>query len=570
MEEKTQDKLSIDEIISQSVKMAKGNREIKIPDFLKPLLGSPESEWDYKEYDYNTYTYTLESKKTGEIVTFNKKTNEFLIFDPKTNTHRFFDPKRKEFIEYVPEENKHYNIVTKKWQYYNIATDEWTDKVKNGPVKITDEVQMYYDRDKKAFLYFSKDKSAMYLPKTYIWAIYDRNKKTSKYINNRDGKELVYDAQSGKLVYKDKPVFEKTIKIPVPQFKPKEEPKQTEVANEAESIEKRVAFVKKLSKPTETKETGLTKQTGFALAFAKVKNWFKEKRTKISNYFSKNKEKQEENKTDNTITEPVIENKNPENEPEKVIYRSEATLMKMKAKEDKKNERKLKLAKVKKNIKLIDPKKQIVALVASGIVAASLTGYLLSRDTNNNQIQSISSSTTQTMDENDRNTLNVEIKEATVNNIEDKDKNTDNGHTEQQDKQLEEANDTAKKENRFHDEDLYIVPAGTEFTETSFGTGKEGRFKEDTKVGIYNRAIVEKNKNGTSKMVLSTNGMTWEQFSKVTGVSMETINEILGKENTKEVIAVQDPNGERKIENTHGWVDANEVQKVGEINREER
>ena len=103
-------------------------------------------------------------------------------------------------------------------------------------------------------------------------------------------------------------------------------------------------------------------------------------------------------------------------------------------------------------------------------------------------------------------------------------------------------------------EKQYIATAGLEYTEDSMGRGRKGTISQDTIVEIFNRAIIKENDDGTKQILLSTDGKTWEEYCKDTGMNIEDIQNLLKQDKTYEAGAIMIGGTNRVKLNTYGWV----------------
>lgn len=106
----------------------------------------------------------------------------------------------------------------------------------------------------------------------------------------------------------------------------------------------------------------------------------------------------------------------------------------------------------------------------------------------------------------------------------------------------------------------YIAEEGIRYSATSQGTGVNGTLRQDANIQIFNRAIVQVNEDGSTKTLLTSKEMTWEDFSKEYGVPMEQIQEMLKQPNVKEMIAIQVAGTEHDIRYVYGWTQASNLQ----------
>ena len=100
----------------------------------------------------------------------------------------------------------------------------------------------------------------------------------------------------------------------------------------------------------------------------------------------------------------------------------------------------------------------------------------------------------------------------------------------------------------------YIARGGLEYTADSTGRGTKGILAQDTIVEIFNRAIVKENEDGTKEIVLTSNGKTWEDYAKDSGMSIDEIKNMLKQDRTYEMAAIQIGGTNHNIFNTYGWV----------------
>lgn len=100
----------------------------------------------------------------------------------------------------------------------------------------------------------------------------------------------------------------------------------------------------------------------------------------------------------------------------------------------------------------------------------------------------------------------------------------------------------------------YIARGGLEYTADSTGRGTKGILAQDTIVEIFNRAIVKENEDGTKEIVLTSNGKTWEDYAKDSGMSIDEIKNMLKQDKTYEMAAIQVGGTNHNIFNTYGWV----------------
>ena len=105
----------------------------------------------------------------------------------------------------------------------------------------------------------------------------------------------------------------------------------------------------------------------------------------------------------------------------------------------------------------------------------------------------------------------------------------------------------------------YVAKGGLEYTEDSTGRGTKGTLAQDTVVEIFNRAIVKENEDGTKEIVLTSNGKTWEDYAKDSGMSIDEIKNMLKQDKTYEMAAIQVGETNHNIFNTYGWVKTSDL-----------
>lgn len=108
----------------------------------------------------------------------------------------------------------------------------------------------------------------------------------------------------------------------------------------------------------------------------------------------------------------------------------------------------------------------------------------------------------------------------------------------------------------------YEVKEGISYTGNSLGAGLTGTLSADTEVEIFNRAIVQTNEDGSTRLLLSSKGMTWQDFAKENGMSIEDIQRLLNNPNVKEMVAIQVAGAEHEILYVFGWTEASNLQGI--------
>ena len=66
--------------------------------------------------------------------------------------------------------------------------------------------------------------------------------------------------------------------------------------------------------------------------------------------------------------------------------------------------------------------------------------------------------------------------------------------------------------------------------------------------------IIKENDDGTKRRLLSTDGRTWEEYCKDTGMNIEDIQNLLKQDKTYEAGAIMIGGTNRVKFNTYGWV----------------
>ena len=105
----------------------------------------------------------------------------------------------------------------------------------------------------------------------------------------------------------------------------------------------------------------------------------------------------------------------------------------------------------------------------------------------------------------------------------------------------------------------YVARGGLEYTADSTGRGAKGTLAQDTIVEIFNRAIVKENEDGTKNILLTSNGKTWEDYAKDSGMSIDEIKNMLKQDKTYEMAAIQVGETNHNIFNTYGWVKTSDL-----------
>ena len=105
----------------------------------------------------------------------------------------------------------------------------------------------------------------------------------------------------------------------------------------------------------------------------------------------------------------------------------------------------------------------------------------------------------------------------------------------------------------------YFAKGGLEYTADSTGRGAKGTLAQDTIVEIFNRAIVKENEDGTKNILLTSNGKTWEDYAKDSGMSIDEIKNMLKQDKTYEMAAIQVGETNHNIFNTYGWVKTSDL-----------
>ncbi len=568
-------KSPITDIIKNSIMEYATNRKREIPKEVKEIIDSNNSRWRYTGFDNITCEYLFESKDGKEIIKYNYKTKELLSYNSEEMFHRFFNPVNKDWEIYIPQKGKHYNIKTNRWEYYNVATDEWLGVRPRAVIKDAenDERNNYivsYDKERNIYKYNSKEVSAIYIVEDKVWAIHNKVTNRTAYISAVNGKEMTLDEKSGRFDIKedsDSTLDESSKQdSKVNEVNAKENSKvQDSKASNSKSENK----TQDSKEGTEQKENENDKKTSndknLALTptkislFSRVKNWFKEKISNFKNNASKNEPQNQSNalneeKRDDELSKlinNIIEN-NEVTPDGKIIYRSVATKKKMIEKEIKKMQRKLKLAEFKKGLRFTDTKKSISLIAVAGLFTLGATVNLVREGIKASQNRNTTSISENAVE----NDSHKQAESDTAKENENSDKvNSSQNHvnTNKNEEQIKDTQNVDKAVD--YQEKIYMVSAGTTYTSSSKGDGTKGVFIEDTSVGVYNRAIVKTNEDGSKEIVLSTDGKTWEEYSKYSGVSMEEIEKAKNAEGNIEMVAVSVPNT-NSLEYVYGWIES--------------
>ena len=125
-----------------------------------------------------------------------------------------------------------------------------------------------------------------------------------------------------------------------------------------------------------------------------------------------------------------------------------------------------------------------------------------------------------------------------------------------------------EKENKEDTEDLFLAHSNTKYTEVSDGSGKMGYFTKDTKVKIYNRALVKTAEDGSKQILKATKiGQTWEQFAKENKIDYKEFKQYIeNNENIQECVSVQSED-EKTL---YGWLSLDKLEQIEQEQEVER
>lgn len=138
-----------------------------------------------------------------------------------------------------------------------------------------------------------------------------------------------------------------------------------------------------------------------------------------------------------------------------------------------------------------------------------------------------------------------------------------NQSIEKQDKMQNQKNDSITK-NRETADSVYVLKANTKYTENSLGEGASGYVLKDTKVNIYNRALVKTDEQGNRCILnLTKAGQTWEDFAKEQGLDYKEFKAYIDNNRSiQEMVSLDDIDG-----NQLGWVSKDKLKGVEEKER---
>lgn len=116
-------------------------------------------------------------------------------------------------------------------------------------------------------------------------------------------------------------------------------------------------------------------------------------------------------------------------------------------------------------------------------------------------------------------------------------------------------------------EELFLARANTPYTEVSDGSGNSGYFAKDTKVKVYNRALIKTCEDGSKKILKATKvGQTWKQFAEEKGIDDKEFKAYIeNNENIQECVSIQSEDGKT----LYGWLSIDELEKLEVENMEE-
>lgn len=131
-------------------------------------------------------------------------------------------------------------------------------------------------------------------------------------------------------------------------------------------------------------------------------------------------------------------------------------------------------------------------------------------------------------------------------------------------KEKKENSNNVKEQNESSD-DVYNVQANTKYTEVSDGSGNFGFFEKNTKVKVYNRALLKTDENGNKSILNVTSvGQTWEKFAKENDINYKEFREYIDNNpNIKEMVSIQSEDGKT----LYGWLSKDKLEKVEELER---
>lgn len=119
------------------------------------------------------------------------------------------------------------------------------------------------------------------------------------------------------------------------------------------------------------------------------------------------------------------------------------------------------------------------------------------------------------------------------------------------------------EENDFED-DIFVVKAGTKYTEVSDGSGNIGYFSNDNRVSVYCRAAIKTDEYGNRSIIATKAKQTWKDFATENNIDYDEFKEYLeNNPNVQEMVALDSEDGKRE----YGWVSIDKLEKVEEIER---
>ena len=138
-----------------------------------------------------------------------------------------------------------------------------------------------------------------------------------------------------------------------------------------------------------------------------------------------------------------------------------------------------------------------------------------------------------------------------------------NQSIEKQNKTQNQKNDSITK-NKETADNVYVLKANTKYTENSLGEGASGYVLKDTKVKIYNRALVKTDEQGNRCILNVTKaGQTWEDFAKEQGLDYKEFKAYIDNNRSiQEMVSLDDIDG-----NQLGWVSKDKLKGVEEKER---
>ena len=105
----------------------------------------------------------------------------------------------------------------------------------------------------------------------------------------------------------------------------------------------------------------------------------------------------------------------------------------------------------------------------------------------------------------------------------------------------------------------YLVKENTKYTAVSDGSGPVGYFDKDSKVKVYNMALVQKEKNGTKRILIYTKpGESWSECAKRKGINIKEIRKYVANKDVEICYSLKSEDGKK----LYGWTNKDKIENI--------